>query len=92
MSTSNKDKTPVSTSGIEAYIKEQLAVEIQRFTTVNVQLMTDKMKIERTKVNLEADRVQLLKEKNSLVAKRKELRVEIATINAIGSFNASVRG
>jgi len=89
--TSGKDKTPVSTNSIEAYIKELLVVEIQRFITTNVQLITDKMKIERTKVNLEADKVRLLKEKNSLVVKKEKLQVEIAVINAVRSSNALVR-
>ncbi len=88
--TLNKSKTPISISGIEAYMKEQLATEIQRFITVNTQLMTDKMETERTKVNLEIDRVRLLGEKNFLVVKRKELRAEIVAINAVGSFNTLV--
>ena len=49
--------------------------------------MTDKMETERIKANLETDRVQLLKEKNSLIAKRKELRIEIITLNRIRPFN-----
>ncbi len=71
--TSGKGKTPVSTSGVKVYIKEQLAVEIQRFIIANIQLMTDKIETERTKVNLETDRARLLREKNSLIAKREEL-------------------
>ncbi len=90
ISTSSKDKTSVSTNGIEVYIKEQLAVEIQRFIIANAQLMTDKMKTEKTKVNLEADRVRLLEEKNSLVVKREEFRVEIAAINAARLSNVLV--
>ncbi len=57
ISTLDKGKTPVSTNDIEAYTKEQLAVEIQRLTTTNVQLVTNKMETEKTKVNLEVDRV-----------------------------------
>jgi len=92
MSTSGKSKTSVSTSDVEVYTKEQLAVEIQRFTTANVQLVTDKMETERTKINLEADRVRLLKEKNSLVAKREEFWAEIAAMNAARPSNILIYG
>ncbi len=34
----------------------------------------------------------LLREKNSLIVKRKELRVEIAAMNAAGSFNTLIYG
>ncbi len=81
-----------SINGIEAYTKEQLAVKIQRLITINIQLMTDKIKTERTKVNLEADKVRLLEEKNFLVVKREEFRAEIAVMNAAGSSNVLVRG
>ena len=81
----------VSTNRIKTYIKEQLIIEIQRFITVNVQLVTDKMETERTKVNLETDKVQLLKEKNFLIVKKEELRTKIATMNAVGFFNLLVR-
>ncbi len=67
----SKGKALVSTSGIEVYIKEQLTIEIQRFTTTNVQLMIDKIKTERTKVNLEADRIRLLKKKELLDRQKK---------------------
>ncbi len=60
MSISSKGKMPASTNGVEVYTKEQLATEIQRLTTINVQLMTDKMETERTKVNLETDKARLL--------------------------------
>ncbi len=91
ISISNKGKTPVSTNGIEAYIKEQLAVEIQQFITANIQLITDKIETERTKVNLEADRIRLLEEKNSLIVKKEEFKAEIVTLNAAGSSNVPVR-
>ncbi len=91
ISTSSKGKTPASTNGVEAYTKEQLTTKIQRLTIANIQLMTDKIKTEKTKVNLEADRARLLEEKNFLVIKREELRVEIAAMNAAGSSNAPVR-
>ena len=71
--TSDKDKTPASTNSIKVYIKEQLAIEIQRFITANAQPITNKIETEKTRVNLEANKVQLLKEKNSLITKRKEL-------------------
>ncbi len=87
MSTSGKGKASVSTSGIEVFIKEQLAVEIQRLSVANAQLVIDKMETERAKVNLKADRIRLFGEKNSLVVKREELRVEIVVINAAGLFN-----
>ncbi len=92
ISISGKDKTFISTNDIETYTKEQLTVEIQRFTVANTQLITDKIKIERTKVNLEADKTQLLKEKNSLVVKREEFRVKIAAMNIARSFNVPIRG
>ncbi len=91
ISISSKDKTPVSTNGVKTYIKEQLTVEIQRFTTVNTQLMTDKIKTERTKVNLKTDRMRLLRKKNFLIVKRKELRVEIAAMNTVGPSNVLIR-
>ncbi len=90
ISTLGKGKTPVSTSGIEAYTKEQLITEIQQLTTANVQLMTDKIETERIKVNLEADRMRLLDKKNSLVVKRKEFRTEIVMLNAVKSSNVPI--
>ncbi len=92
MSILSKVKTPVSTSGVEAYNKEALGNEIRRLTAVNIQLVVDKMETEKVKVNLEADKVRLLGEKNSLVAKREELRVEITILNAAGSSNVLVCG
>jgi len=92
ISTSNKDKTPILINNVEVYTKEQLTAENQRFTAANVQLMTDKMETERTKVNLKANKMRLLEKKNSLIVKREELRVEIATMNVIKSFNALIRG
>ncbi len=44
-------------SGVEAYNKEVLGDKIRRLIAVNIQLMTDKMEIEKVKVNLEADKV-----------------------------------
>ncbi len=82
MSTSNKGKTPISTNGIEAYSKEILGDEIRRLITANVQLITDKIKTEKTRVNLETDRARLFGEKNSLIIKREELRAEIVALNA----------
>ncbi len=90
ISASNKGKTSASTNGVEAYIKEQLAIKIQRFTIANVQLVTNKIKTKKIKVNLETDKAQLLKKKNSLVVKREELRVEIAAMNVIRSSNVLV--
>ena len=75
----------------EAYTKEQLAVEIQRLSATNAQLVNDKMKTEKIKVNLEADRTRLFGEKNSLVAKREELRAEITALNTAGPPNAPIR-
>ncbi len=77
-------------NGIEAYTKEQLAAEIQRFSVANAQLINDKMETEKIKVNLEADKVRLFGEKNSLVAKREELWTEIATLNTTRPSNALV--
>jgi len=74
----------------EAYTKEQLAAEIQRLSTTNTQLMTDKIETEKIKANLKIDRSQLFSEKNSLIAKKKELRTEIVTLNTVGSFNTPV--
>ncbi len=88
----SKDKAPVSINGIETYNKEILGDEIRRLITVNVQLIADKIKTEKVKVNLKADRIRLFGKKNSLVAKRKELRIEIATLNAIGLSNVLIRG
>ena len=82
ISTSSKDKAPVSTNGVEAYSKETLGDEIRRLITTNVQLVTDKMETEKIRINLEADRIQLFDKKNSLVAKKEELRAEIVALNA----------
>ena len=79
--TSSKDKTPVSTNDVEAYSKETLDDEIRRLITANVQLMINKIEIEKAKVNLEANKIQLFGEKNSLIVKRKELQAEIAILN-----------
>jgi hypothetical protein len=51
----SKGKGPVSTSGVEAYSKEQLAEEIRRFTTANAQLANHKLKTEATNAKLETD-------------------------------------
>ena len=88
----SKGKTLTSINGVEAYNKEVLNDEIRKLTIVNVQLIIDKMKIEKARVNLEADRIRLFGEKNSLVAKRKELRAEIAILNAAGPLNILVCG
>jgi len=91
ISISNKNKTFVSTSDIEAYNKETLNDKIYKLTTTNIQLMVNKIKIEKAKVNLEVDKTQLFDKKNSLIAKKKELRAEIATLNTTGSSNVSIR-
>jgi hypothetical protein len=78
-----KDKGSVSTSGVEAYSKEQLAEEIRRLTIANVQLVNDKLRTEATNAKLEADKNRLINEKNIFVAKREELRTELAAIRAI---------
>ncbi len=91
ISTSGKGKAPVFTSGVEAYSKEVLGNKICRLTTVNVQLVIDKIKTEKVKVNLKVDKIQLFDKKNSLVAKREELRTEIVVLNAAGSSNVLVR-
>ena len=49
------------------------------------------METEKTKVNLEVDKAQLLEKKNSLVVKKKELRAEIAVMNAVRTSNVPVR-
>ncbi len=87
----NKGKTFILTSSIEVYIKEQLAIEIQRFIIANIQLVTDKIKTERTKVNLEIDRMRLLEKKNSLIVKREKLRIEIVVINVVGFSSVLIR-
>ncbi len=92
MSTLSKNKMPVLTNNVKAYTKEQLAAEIQRLTTTNTQLITDKIETERIKVNLEADKTQLLNKKNSLVAKREKLRTEIVTLNIARPSNVLVYG
>ena len=87
ISTLSKDKTSVSTNGIKTFIKKQLTIEIQRLSTANVQLITNKIKTEKAKVNLQANKTRLLREKNSLVVKREEFRAEIVTMNATGFSN-----
>ena len=87
MSTS-KGKAPAisgSTTGIDAYSKEDLAKEIQRLQTVQSQLLLDKTTLQETNNELEADKgrlasdeVRLINEKNTLVAQRQELRGELA--------------
>ncbi len=83
---------PVFTNGIEAYNKKALSDEVRRLTTANIQLVSDKIKTEKTKVNLKADRIWLFDEKNSLIAKRKEFRTEIVILNVVGLFNIPIRG
>ncbi len=92
MSTSGKGKASISTNGVETYSKEALSNEIRRLIIINVQLMTDKMEIEKVRVNLEVDKVRLFDEKNFLVVKRKELRAEIVVLNVVRSFNAPTYG
>ncbi len=91
ISTSGKNKTPISTNSIEVYNKKTLGDEIRRLTIANAQLITNKIKIKKAKVNLKTDKTQLFDEKNSLVAKRKKLRTEIATLNTTGPSNISIR-
>jgi len=83
---------PTSTSGVKVYSKEDLSDEIRRLTAANVQLVIDKIKIEKVKVNLETDRIQLFDKKNSLIAKREKLRAEIAALNVAGPSNILVCG
>ncbi len=73
ISTLGKGKAPAFISGVEAYSKEILNDEIRRLTIVNIQLITDKMEIEKVRVNLEADRTRLFGKKNFLVVKKEEL-------------------
>jgi len=90
ISTLGKDKTPASINDTEAYTKEQLAIEIQRFSTANAQLVNDKMETEKIKANLKVDKTRLFNEKNSLVAKREELRTEIAILNIVRPSNTPI--
>ncbi len=83
ISTSDKDKTPVSTNGVEAYNKEILNDKICKLIIVNVQLMIDKIKTEKTRINLKANKTRLLNKKNFLIAKKKEFWTEIITLNVI---------
>ena len=92
ISTSNKDKTSVFINGVEVYNKKTLNDEICRLIIANVQLITNKMKIEKTRVNLETDKTQLFGKKNSLVVKREELQAKIAALNTTGLFNIPIRG
>ncbi len=89
ISTSDKGKTSISTNDVEVYSKEVLGDEIRRLIAANIQLITDKMEIEKTRVNLEANRIRLFSEKNSLVVKREEFRAEIVILNAV---NIPIRG
>ncbi len=57
MSILNKSKMFVSTNNIEIYNKEILSDKIHRLTTINIQLIIDKIKIEKVKVNLEVDKI-----------------------------------
>jgi len=78
-------------NSVEAYIKEQLAAEIQRLSVANAQLVTDKIETEKIKVNLKANKVRLFGEKNSLITKKKELRIKIVVLNIIGLSNIPIR-
>jgi len=73
ISTSNKGKAPAFTSGVEAYNKEVLDDEIRRLIAINIQLITNKMEIEKVRVNLKANRVRLFGKKNFLIAKKEKL-------------------
>jgi len=88
----SKGKTFAFTNSIEVYSKEVLNDEICRLTIANVQLMTNKIKIEKTKVNLEIDRIRLFGEKNFLIVKREKLRTEIVLLNIAGLFNILIYG
>ncbi len=88
----NKGKTFVFTNSIEVYNKKAVDDEIYKLIAANVQLMIDKIEIEKVRVNLEADRTQLFGKKNSLVVKREEFRVEIVVLNVIELFNVSIYG
>ncbi len=72
MFTLSKGKAPISTSGVEAYNKEALDDEIRRLIIANVQLIIDKIKIEKVKVNLKINKTRLFNEKNSLIVKKEE--------------------
>ncbi len=85
-----KGKAPASTNGVESYTKEQLAVEIQRLSTANVQLITDKMETEKIKVNLKVDRTRFFGKKNFLIVKKEELQTEIVVLNVVRLSNASI--
>ena len=91
ISTSSKGKTPASINNVETYNKETLNDKICKLTAINIQLMIDKIKTEKTRINLEANKVQLFDKKNFLVAKRKKLRTEIVILNAAGHFNVLIR-
>jgi hypothetical protein len=90
ISTSSKGKASVSTNGVEAYSKEQLAEEIRRFTTANAQLVNDKLGIEAINAKLEADKNRLINEKNILVAKREELQTEFAAVKTILTTTSTI--
>ena len=92
ISTSNKDKTPASINNIKTFTKEQLAIEIQRLSTINIQFINNKIKTEKIKANLKANKMQLFNKKNSLIVKRKELRAEIVVLNVVKSFNIPIYG
>ena len=77
---------------IEVYSKETLNDKIHRLITTNVQLIVNKMKIEKVKINLKPNKIQLFGKKNSLVTKREELRTEIIVLNIIGPLNIPIRG
>jgi hypothetical protein len=86
----SKGKITVSTSGVEVYSKEQLAEEICRFTTTNVQLVNDKLGTEATNAKLEADKSRLISKKNIFVAKREELRTELVAIRAMPAISSNI--
>ncbi len=90
ISTSSKGKAPVSTNSVEVYSKETFGDEICKLIAANAQLITDKMETEKARVNLEADKMRLFDEKNFLVVKRKEFRIEIVALNAVGLSNVSI--
>ncbi len=81
---------PIFTNDIKTYNKKTLNDKIYRLTTINVQLITNKMKTEKIKVNLETNKAQLFDKKNFLIAKRKKLRIKIVILNIAGPFNISI--
>ena len=80
ISTSDKGKTPASTSGVEAYNKEAFGDEIRRLTQANAQLAQNKQNSDAARIAIEVDKNRLISEKNALVVKHEELQGEIAAL------------